>query len=112
MSFSPHIERFFVSDASSGVARLLICDDDESVLNQEGRLLRVVPVPIEKGENWIDVKFTVERHLALKVEAAGRKNLQLDSHGKIPSWPHEAAWIQQLNLGFPIPEFAAQTVGQ
>ena len=112
VSFSPHTERFFVSDASSGVARLLICDDDESVLNQGGRLLRVVPVPIEKNENWIDVKFTVERHLALKVEAAGRKNLQLDSHGKISSWPHEAAWIQQLNLGFPIPEFASQTVGQ
>lgn len=107
--FQAKDKQFFVSDASSGVARLLICDDDDSTPKPGGRLLRVIPVPIDKDENWIDVHFSVDRHLVLKVNAAGRKNLRNNPFGKI-TWPQEAAWIQQLNLGFRVPAFAANAV--
>jgi exodeoxyribonuclease V alpha subunit len=38
------------------------------VTQPAGRLLRVMTVPIEKSENWVDVRFTLDRHLTLKVD--------------------------------------------
>ena len=60
VSFKPKVERLFISDASSGVARLLICDQDDPVRQPGGRLLRIVPVPIHRQENWVDVTFTLD----------------------------------------------------
>lgn len=95
--------QFFVSDASSGVARLLICDQDDPVTQPSGRLLRVIAVPIETSENWVDVRFKLDRHLTLRVEAAGRSNIKTDTFGEVTQWPGEPAWIQTLNLGFRVP---------
>ncbi|MDB5308648.1 MAG: hypothetical protein JWO38_2850 [Gemmataceae bacterium] len=100
---TPRAERFFVSDSGGGVARLLICDQTDSVTQPAGRLLRVMTVPIEKTENWVDVRFTLDRHLTLKVEAAGRKSIKTDPFST-PRWPTEPEWIQSLNLGFRIPD--------
>jgi molecular chaperone DnaK len=94
VSFNPKVERLFVSDASSGVARLLICDQDDPVRQPQGRLLRVVPVPIHRQENWLDVTFTLDRHLVLRVGATGRKE----------TFRGDPTLVQNLNLGFRIPE--------
>lgn len=94
VTFRPKTERLFVSDASSGVARLLVCDQDDPVRQPSGRLLRVVPVPIHREETWVDVTFTLDRFLVLRVEASGRKE----------TYRGEPAWIQNLSLGFRIPE--------
>jgi molecular chaperone DnaK (HSP70) len=94
VSFKPKVERLFISDASSGVARLLICDQDDPVRQPGGRLLRIVPVPIHRQENWLDVTFTLDRHLVLRVEASGRKEV----------FRGEPIWVQHLNLGFRIPD--------
>jgi len=102
---TPRAERFFVSDAGSGVARLLICDQADPVTQPAGRLLRVITVPIEKTENWVDVRFTLDPHLTLKVEAAGRKSITTDPFST-SKWPTEPEWIQSLNLGFRIPPHA------
>jgi molecular chaperone DnaK len=99
VSFQPKAERLFISDASSGVARLLICDQDDPVRQPEGRLLRIVPVPIHRQENWLDVTFTLDRHLVLRVEATGRKE----------TFRGEPTWVQQLNLGFRIPDTLSTT---
>lgn len=95
VSFVPRDVTFFVSDASVGVARLLICDQNEPVKQSSGRLLRVLPIPIDREENWLDVKFTLDRHLVLRIQATGRK---------ARARPDEPAWIQHLNLGFRIPQ--------
>jgi Hsp70 protein len=94
LRFTPKVEKFFISDASSGVARLLICEQDDSVRQPGGRLLRVVPVPVDRKENWLKVTFTLDRHLVLKVEAEGVK---------ARARTDEPAWIQHLNLGFRLP---------
>lgn len=96
----PQTGRYFVSDSGGGVARLLICDQNDAATQPAGRLLRVMTVPIEKTENWLDVRFTLDRHLTLKVEAAGRKSIKRDLFSTT-SWQTE--WIQSLNLGFRIP---------
>jgi hypothetical protein len=62
-------------------------------------------VPIEKTENWVDARFTLDQHLTLRVEAAGRKSIKTDPFST-PRWPTEAEWIQSLNLGFRIPTHA------
>jgi molecular chaperone DnaK (HSP70) len=97
--------RFFVSDAGGGVARLLICDQTDPVTQPAGRLLRVMTIPIEKTENWVDARFTLDQHLTLRVEAAGRKSIKTDPFST-PRWPTEPEWIQSLNLGFRIPTHA------
>ncbi len=99
---TPRAERFFVSDASGGVARLLVCDRSDVATQPGGRLLRAITVPIEKTENWVDVRFTLDRHLTLRVEAAGRMSIKTDPFSS-PRWPTEPVWIQSLNLGFRIP---------
>ena len=76
MSFREKKERFFISDSSTGVARLLICDQDDRVRSPGGRLLRVIPVPVHPTENWLDVTFQLDKHLVLRVEATGRVERQ------------------------------------
>jgi hypothetical protein len=93
VSTAPRTVKFFVSDSSSGVARLLVCDRHDAILQPQGRLLRVIPVPIDPKENWLDVHFTVDPHLVLSVEATGR----------MKQAAHDRVWIQQLNLGFKMP---------
>lgn len=99
---TPQIHRFFVSDASSRVARLLICDQTDAVREPAGRLLRVITVPISDRENWVDVRVTLDRHLTLRVEALGRQSMRVDQALTAP-WPTEPQIIQTLNLGFRIP---------
>jgi molecular chaperone DnaK (HSP70) len=99
VSFKPKVERLFISDASSGVARLLICDQDDPVRQPGGRLLRIVPIPVHRQENWLDVTFTLDRHLVLRVEATGRKE----------TFRGEPTWVQHLNLGFRIPDGLSTT---
>jgi molecular chaperone DnaK len=86
--------KFFVSDASSGVARLMVCDQNDSILQPTGRLLRIIPVPIDTSENWLKVSFTLDRHLVLKIEATGVKSRAAVA---------EPVSIQHLNLGFRLP---------
>ncbi|HEY1375673.1 MAG TPA: hypothetical protein VGF55_02705, partial [Gemmataceae bacterium] len=90
---------------ASGVARLLICDQDDPASQPGGRLLRAITVPIDRAENWVTARFTLDRHLTLRVEAAGVKNLKTDPFGTV-RWPTEPTWIQSLNLGFRIPSAA------
>jgi hypothetical protein len=75
------------------VARVLVCDQEPNGLPGASRLLRICTIPVDRTENWIDLTFTLDRHLVLKVE------------GKGPKQPHfeEPAWIQHLNLGFQLP---------
>ena len=95
LDFKPKMEKFFISDSSSGVARLLICDQDDSVRQPAGRLLRVVPVPVDRKENWLKASFAVDRHLILKVDAEG---------AMARVWTDDKpASIQNLNLGFRLP---------
>lgn len=101
--FTPVTHRFYVSNASEGVARLLVADQHDPVLEPAGRLLRLITVPIQKDETWLDVRFTVDKHLALRVDAAGLRDLPRTSAQPAPSWPHTANWIQNLNLGFSLP---------
>jgi molecular chaperone DnaK len=95
VAFGKRKESFFVSDASSGVARLLVCDRNNADLQPEGRLLRLIAIPIDRKETWIDVTFSIDRHLVLQVEATGRI---------AKSERQEPVWIQQLDLGFKMPE--------
>ena len=91
----------FITDASAGVARLLVCERYDAVREPAGRLLRVIAVPIDKNETWLDVVFEVGRDLVLRVSASGRNvKSKLDP-----------VWIQQLNLGFQLPPLRRQGVG-
>lgn len=94
LNYQPRRVSFFVTDSTSGVARLLVCDQDDAVQQPHGRLLRVIPVPIDHQENWLDVTFTLDPYLVLRVEGTGRK--QTHSGGDS---------IQHLNFGFSIPDF-------
>jgi hypothetical protein len=99
---TPREEQFFVTNASNGVARLLVCDQDDPVTQPAGRLLRVITVPIDRGELWLKVRFNLDRHLSLRVEAVGQRNVRTDLFTP-PRWPNEPVWIQSLNLGFRLP---------
>lgn len=102
----PREHKFFVSDAAGGVARLLVCDQSNDVEQPSGRLLRTLPVPIQEDDNWVVTRFTLDRHLALRVEATGRKDFPVDR--KAWKTPHDA-WVSSLNLGFRLP--GGSTVG-
>lgn len=97
VSSQPKTEQFFVSDASSGVARLLICEQDDPVQQPAGRLLHVLPVPIHRDDIWVDVTFELDSSLVLRVHASGRKQ----------RFYGEPAWLQNLSLGFRIPRSAS-----
>jgi molecular chaperone DnaK len=100
LTFGKKEVKLFVSDASSGVARLLICDQTDPVRQPSGRLLRVIPVPIDKNENWLRINFTLVRNLILKIEASGIKSRALSM---------EPVCIQHLNLGFHLPPSPAMS---
>jgi molecular chaperone DnaK (HSP70) len=101
VSFAPRSERFFVSDARSGVARLMVCDRPDANAKPQGRLLRIIPVPIDPNESWLEVEFAVDRHLVLRVTASGR----------VARAQAEPAWIPDLNLGFELPARTAARHG-
>ena len=63
--------RFFITDASSSVARILICDQGDPVSEPGGRLLKVVPVPVDSQECWINAHFTVDSSDIMEVRASG-----------------------------------------
>jgi molecular chaperone DnaK (HSP70) len=83
---------FFISDASEGVARLLICERLDAMTQPAGRLLRIIPVPVGREETWLDVEFSLDSLRALTVTATGR-NVK-SSCGEVE--------IHQLNLGYPM----------
>jgi molecular chaperone DnaK (HSP70) len=68
----PHTERFFITNPGIGVARLLLCDRLDADLETGGKLKKILTIPVDKNEIWLNVTFTLTRHLSLKVEASGR----------------------------------------
>jgi len=62
----------FVTNASTGVARILICDRVDPDVEPAGRLKRIFTVPIDNNELWVDVEFQMDNHLVLQVSASGR----------------------------------------
>ena len=92
---------FFISDASGGVARLLICEQSDAATQPAGRLVRMIAVPIHKDEIKLRVRFTVDAHLSLRIEATGERDLR-ETRGE-PEWKHAPCELQSLNLGFRLP---------
>ena len=93
---NPKQERFFVTNTQTGVARLLICDRLEQDMQPQGLLRRIVPIPIDKKETWIEVDFELTQHLGLRIHGSGqiaRANRE-----------ETEMFIHELNLGFNIPE--------
>lgn len=103
--FGPVRHRFFVSDASAEVARLLVCEQDDPVAEPGGRLAAQVVVPVDRDEEWLEVEFTMDRSLVLRVDAAGRRSLPHRPDQAV-AWPRPPAWLPALNLGFRLPGFA------
>jgi molecular chaperone DnaK (HSP70) len=94
LNFSvPKVEKYFISDARGKVARLLICDQNDQTRQPGGRLLRIVAIPIATHEKWLNVTFTLDRDLVLRVKAEGANSRTFS----------EPEWIQHLNLGFRLP---------
>jgi len=62
----------FVTDASTGVARILLCDRLDPDADHQGCLMRILTVPVDREEKWVDLWFSVDQHLVLKVRASGR----------------------------------------
>lgn len=90
-----HSQSFYISNSKSGVAQLLICDRLDEELNEAGTLLKVLTVPIEKNENHLDLSFSMDKDLALKVSATGVL---------AKSKPSESSCvITNVNIGFRIP---------
>lgn len=97
----PKEVKLFVADAADGVARLLVCDQDDPVGQPAGRLVRAMAVPIRPDDNWVVARFTVDRLLSLRVEAIGRKDFPVDKS----SWkPAVDDWVPSLRLGFRLPQ--------
>lgn len=92
---------YFVADASGGVARLLICEQTDPHTQPGGRLSRMIAVPLHRDEKKLHVKFTVDRHLTLRVEATGERDIR-DANG-VKHWPHPPSELHALNLGFRLP---------
>ena len=53
------------------MARLLVCHEGEPTSEPAGRLLRIVPIPIDRTETWITVKFKFDTDHNLLVRASG-----------------------------------------
>jgi len=62
---------FFVTNPSSGVARLLICDQLEPEIEPAGRLRKFFPVPIDRRESRIYLTFRITEGLLLEVTVQG-----------------------------------------
>jgi molecular chaperone DnaK (HSP70) len=100
LDYKSRKRQYFITDASCGVARLLVCERRDPIIQQQGRLLRVLTVPIDKNEGFLDVEFTIGPQLVLTIKATGRIAKSTISHS--PSGA-EPADIHQLNLGFHMP---------
>ena len=98
---APRKERFFIADASHGSGRLLVCERHDAT-EPAGRLIRMIPVPIHPTEHWLDVTFTIDRHLTLNVKAIGRQNVRPES-SRYPPHKGLSEDIPALKLGFPLP---------
>ena len=88
-------ERLFVTDASTGVARVLVCDRADPVVDKEGELRRILSVPIDRSEHLVDVSFSMDKHLMLKVHASGRVACTESRDC--------TCWIPNIPVGFEIP---------
>lgn len=90
-----HTQSFYISNSRSGVAQLLICDRLDEELNEAGTLLKVLTVPIDRKENHLDLSFSLDKDLALKIVATGvlAKSKQRES----------SCVITNINIGFKIP---------
>jgi molecular chaperone DnaK (HSP70) len=62
----------FVANAASGVARILVCDRLDPDVDHHGRLMRILTVPVDRNEMWVDATFVMSGHLVLSVHATGR----------------------------------------
>lgn len=90
-----HTQSFSISNSRSGVAQMLICDRLDEELNEAGTLLKVLAVPIDKNENHLDLSFSIDKDLALKVTATGVLAISKQSES--------SCVITNINIGFRIP---------
>jgi len=88
---------FFVTSAENGVARVLVADRLDPVFHPRGRLLRVIPIPIDRNEMWVDVHFAVDSLGTLRVEGSGRI-ARVESRG-------DGDAIHGVNLGYRLPSY-------
>ena len=93
---NPKQERFFVTNTQTGVARLLYMRQVRARYAASGLLRRIVPIPIDKKETWIEVDFELTQHLGLRIHGSGQ--IARASREETEMFIHE------LNLGFNIPE--------
>jgi len=91
-------ESLFITDPSTGIARLLICDRLEGNLRQKGgSLKRIITVPVDKNERHLEVVFSIDRGLVLDIKASGRIARCSDKEGSCK--------ITDLAVGFKIPPY-------
>jgi len=79
---------------------LLLCERTDQIQQPSGRLLRILPIPIDQNERTVEVTFEVTEHLALNVWASGRVAKTIQSETRTT--------IHDLNLSFEMPEEAAR----
>ena len=91
----PRKEEFFLTNAETGVARLMICDRSDPELQPGGRLLRIVPIPIDFTEGSVEITFEVTPHLSLRVFGSGKV-------GVCRLYETET-FVHDLNLSFEMP---------
>ncbi|MBL8821329.1 MAG: Hsp70 family protein [Planctomycetia bacterium] len=96
-----------VTNTSSMVARLLICDQTDHVTHPAGRLLRLITIPIDSNDKYLWVQLKVNRHLTLEIKAAGAKQLKIHLPPEAQE-PTVTEWVQSLKLGFVLPTLTAQ----
>ena len=96
LDFTDHKEEFFITDTRTGVARLLLCELVDGDIEPEGRLLRIIPVPIDIKETRIEVSFQMGRHLVMQVSGSGRV---------VPCRREETeTFIHDLSYAFEVPQ--------
>lgn len=90
---------FLITDASQGVARILIAEQSDPVLDPGGRLLRAQMVGVEPNDRWLRLRTRIDQHLTLNVEAIGSCNLRPDA----ASWNAETIQIPEIKWAFKLP---------
>jgi molecular chaperone DnaK (HSP70) len=96
LDFDEHREEFFITDTRTGVARLLLCELVDADAEPEGRLKRIVTIPIDRTETRIDVTFRMGQHLVMDVSGTGRV-APCDSS-------ETRTFLHDLSFAFEIPE--------
>lgn len=94
---APREERVFITYTDMGVARILICERGDAEHEPNGRLLRILPVPIDRQETWVNLKFEMAAHLSLKVSAGG-----------VIARSHAETVLNQISVGFNLPSGGAK----